>query len=236
MKLVVKRGKREEYIKAWLYMYKADKEGFKDPIYDGVNPALNKKPLGTETDNFCTIVYDSEIDCKEYGFEYGRPVGIFCFVITPRQNIGKQYIVTKEYLGKGIGKILLLENEKLIKDNGFEKYYIGCSHCSAGIYKKYIGIEPYNSDEEHDMYKFNVDLNRNNFYEQYDKFVRNNKDVFRIIDEEGKIIFEQEEIEIPVKDNDSGNVNNAISTSNSSGNKNKSKSKNKKKNKNKKRK
>lgn len=208
MKFVVKRGKREEYIKAWMYMYKADKEGFKDHIYDGVNPALNKKPLGTEIDNFCTIVYDSEIDCKDNDFEYGRPVGIFSFVITPRQNIGKQFIVTKEYLGKGIGKLLLLENEKNLKDNGYDKYYIGCSHCSAGIYRKHLKIEPYNSDIEGDLFKFNVDLNRESFNEQYTEMVLGNKYLDKIVGEDNKIIYERKIINNKVKENENFNIDN----------------------------
>jgi len=170
MRFVIQRGKREDYIKAWNYMYKRNKEGYKNPIYDGVNPALNKKPLDTETDNYCTIAYDA--DEKVEGFELGRPCGIFSFVVTPSKVIGKQFIVDPDYLGKGLGKALLIVNEKTLKDNGFTWYYIGCSHCSAGILKKYWNLTPYNSNEEHDMYKFNVDLNRDNFDELYNKIIK----------------------------------------------------------------
>lgn len=175
MEIVIQRGKREDYIKAWNYMYKNNKKEFQQDIYDGVNPSLNKKPLGTEIDNFCTIAYDSDIDCKKDGFEFGLPVGIFCFVVTPSKIIGKQYIVSPNYIRKGIGKALLIECEKILKEHGYNKYYIGCSHCSAGIFKKYWKINPYNSDYEHDMYKFNIDLNRDNFDELYQSIMKDIK-------------------------------------------------------------
>lgn len=163
--------KRDEYIKAWNYMYKHNKEGYRNSIYDGINPSLNKKPLGTEVDNFCTVVYDSSLDCKEDGFEYGRPCGIFCFIVTPTKIIGKQFVVDPDYLGKGLGKAILIENEKILRDHGYEWYYIGCSHCSAGIYKKYWNIEPYNSDDIHDLYKFDVELHRDNFKSLYKSII-----------------------------------------------------------------
>lgn len=171
MTIVIERCKREEYIKAWNYMYKADKKGFNTELYDGINPSLNKKPLNSEIDNFCTVAYDSDVKCEE--FEHGRPVGIFSFVVTNSKIIGKQYVVTPEYLGKGIGKALLIVNEKTLLDNGYDKYYIGCSHCSAGLIRKYWEIEPYASDEEHDLYKFNVDLNRDNFDKLYNDIIVN---------------------------------------------------------------
>lgn len=192
MKIVIKRCKREEYIKAWNYMYKNDKKWFNGELYDGVNPSLNKKPLKTETDNFCVVAYDSEVDCKSDGFEYGLPVGIFSFVVTTKQVIGKQYIVGGEkYLNKGIGKAILLENEKTLIENGFEKYYIGCSHCSAGIYKKHFDIQPYNSDEEHDMFKFDVNLKRDNFEELYQKNIIDNENIIFIVNENGEKILDK---------------------------------------------
>lgn len=171
--IIIIRCKREEYIKAWNYMYKHNKKGFNSDLYDGINPSLNKIPLKTEINNFCTIAYDSIFNCKDDGFEFGKPVGIFCFVVTPSKIIGKQYVVDPEYLRKGIGKALLLVNEKTLIDNGYEKYYIGCSHCSAGIYKNYLNIEPYDNDEKNDLYKFNINLKRDNFEENYKNFVLN---------------------------------------------------------------
>lgn len=174
-RFVIKRCKREEYIRAWNHMYSTDKDKFnKNPIYDGVNPALNKVPLATETDNFCTVAYDTSIPTE--GFEYGKPVGIFCFVVTPRKVIGKQFVVHPDYLGKGLGKALLLENEKTLIDNGFSWYYIGCSNMSARIMKSF-GREPYSSDEEHDMYKFNVDLKDGNFDRIYNSVFEKYKDI-----------------------------------------------------------
>lgn len=188
---IIQRCKREEYIKAWNYMYKHNKEGFNSELYDGVNPSLNKKPLGTETDNFCVVAYDSSIDCSSEGFNLGYPVGIFSFVVTPAKIIGKQYVVDNRYSRKGIGRALLLECEKCLIENGFDWYYIGCSHCSAGIYKKYLGIEPYSSDEEHDMFKFNVRLDRESFNKQYNDSVENNP-IFKVVDLEGNIIIDFE--------------------------------------------
>mgnify|MGYP003372318902 CR=1 FL=1 len=182
MKLIIERCKREEYIKAWNFMYKTDKKGFNEPLYDGVNPSLNKTPLKTEIDNFCTVAYDPNANCEEFdwekaGFKYGLPVGIFSFVVTNSKIIGKQYIVSPKYARKGIGKAILIENEKTLLDKGYDKYYIGCSHCSAGIYKKYFGIQPYDSNEEHDMYKFNVDLKRDNFETLYKEIILDNENI-----------------------------------------------------------
>lgn len=161
------RCKREEYIKAWNQMYLAEKSKFNVPLFDGINPSLNKKPLSSETDNFCVVAYD--LDKPTIGFP-GKPVGIFCFVITPSKNIGKQFVVHPDYQKRGIGSALLLECEKTLKEHGFEKYYIGCSQYSAKIYKS-LGVEPFSSDEKQDLYKFQVDLNRETFDEQYDRLV-----------------------------------------------------------------
>lgn len=151
--------KREDYLAAWKEMYNADKTLWNDEIYDGVNPSLNKE-LGTETDNFCVVAKNEE----------GFPIGLFSFVVTPAKVIGKQFVVNKNYSGRGIGKALLLEAEKILKENGHEKYYIGCSKMSAGILKSF-GIEPYDSDEGKDMYKFWVELNRPEWENQYDKYI-----------------------------------------------------------------
>ena len=172
-KYILERCKRDQYIKAWNYMYKKDKKAFNDnPLFDDINPALNKVPLTTETDNFCTVIYDTTIDCKEDGFEYGMPVGIFSFVVTPRKIIGKQYVVHPDYHRQGLGKALLLENEKSLIDNGFEWYYIGCSICSCNILKSF-GFKPYSSDPESDMYKFNIELNPEDekWKQNYKKYV-----------------------------------------------------------------
>lgn len=169
--IIIERCKREEYILAWKAMYKFNKKIYNDPegIYEGVNPALNKKPLNSELDNFCVVAYDNEKECE--GFKYGRPVGIFSFVITPSKIIGKQYVVDPEYTRKGIGKALLLENEKTLLDNGYDHYYIGCSHCSAGIMKSF-GRIPYNEDDLHDMYKFNIEnLGSKEWKELYNKYL-----------------------------------------------------------------
>lgn len=169
-KFIIKRCKREDYIKAWNYMYSQNRKKFNEnKLYDEINPALNKKPLGTETDNFCTVIYDSTVAADN--FEYGTPVGIFSFVITPTKIIGKQFLVHPDYLGQGLGQALLIENEKTLIEKGHEKYYIGCSKCSAGIYKKYWGIEPFSSDDTHDMYKFNIELIRDNFNDLYSSII-----------------------------------------------------------------
>ena len=173
---IIERCKREEYIKAWNHMYLSEKDKFnKNPIFDGINPSLNKTPLGSETDNFCTVAYDDQIPTE--GFKYGKPVGLFSFVVTPAKVIGKQYIVHPDYQGKGLGKALLIENEKTLIENGHSKYYIGCSICSASILQKYWGAEPFNSNVEKDLYKFNIDLARENFDSLYSQIITNNKSI-----------------------------------------------------------
>lgn len=163
-KMKIKIGKREEYINAWREMYKRNKKGFNMEMFDGVNPALNKTPLKTEIDNVAAVAYLND----ENGVEI--PVGIFSFVLTNSKIIGKQFVVDPEYQGNGIGKALVLSLEQELKDMGHEVYYIGCSKMSAGIMKSFGSI-PYSEDFEHDMFKFNVDLNRSNFSEQYKKHI-----------------------------------------------------------------
>jgi GNAT superfamily N-acetyltransferase len=170
----IHRCKREEYLKAWKMMYFFDKDAFdKNHLFDGINPSLNKK-LSTETDNFCVVAYDNGIKTDDY--PNGLPVGIFSFVITPNKVIGKQFVVHPKYQKQGLGKALLLECEKMLVENGFKKYYIGCSHCSAGILKSW-GIQPYSSDDVHDLHKFIVQLDRSNFDELYKKFVEGNAQI-----------------------------------------------------------
>lgn len=171
---IIERCKRETYIKAWNAMYLSDKKVFNSKMFDGINPSLNKQPLSTEIDNFCTVAYDSDVPME--GFKYGKPIGIFSFVITKRKIIGKQFVVHPDYQGKGLGKALLIENEKTLKDNGYEKYYIGCSTMSARILKSW-GIEPFSSDVEGDLYKFNVNLNRENFDRLYDEIIVKNPNI-----------------------------------------------------------
>ena len=189
---IIRRCKRDEYIKAWREMYKREKEGFKNPIYDGINPALNKVPLKTEFDDYCVVCYDK----GENESITPIPVGLFSFVCTPTKIIGKQYVVAPSYLRKGIGIAMLLVNEEQLIDNqykwvneefqtgqlGKEKglhsyhpqlenwYYIGCSSRSKGVYKK-LGIEPYHSDVEGDLYKFKIRLDREEFDKQYKQYV-----------------------------------------------------------------
>lgn len=171
---IIERCKRKEYIEAWNKMYLSDKKVFNSEMFDGINPSLNKQPLSTEIDDFCTVAYDSDVPME--GFKYGKPIGIFSFVVTKRKIIGKQFVVHPDYQGKGLGKALLIENEKTLKDNGYEKYYIGCSAMSARILNSW-GIEAFSSDVEGDLYKFNVNLNRENFDRLYDEIIVKNSNI-----------------------------------------------------------
>lgn len=174
VKIVI--AKREEYIQAWNQMYKENKALFNLPMFDGINPSLNKKPLKTEIDNVAAIAYapakNDVGNIKGDAFDSDKlvPVGIFSFVITNSKIIGKQFVVNPDYQGQGIGKALVLSLEKELIEKGYETYYIGCSKMSAGIMKSF-GAVPYSEDFEHDMFKFNIDLKRANFKDQYDKFV-----------------------------------------------------------------
>lgn len=174
-RFLIKKCKKDEYLRAWNQMYSEEKDLYnKNKLYDGINPSLLKKPLNTELDNFCVVAYDRSIECA--GFP-GKPVGIFCLLSTKAKLIGKPLLVNPNYFRQGLGKALFLVNEKQAKENGFDWYYAGCSHCSAGILTKYWGLIPYSSSEEHDMYKFNIDLNRDNFDELYKKYVLEKEDL-----------------------------------------------------------
>lgn len=155
--------KREEYIDAWIQMYNMDKEKWSDPMFDGINPMLNKKPLATEINNICVIAYEKD-----------KPVGIFSMVITKRNErtkvIGKQYIVDPDYQRRGIGKAMLLVLEREILRMGYDWYYIGCSSMSSSILKS-LGREPYHSNEKNDLYKFNVDLDKKEINNLCSKYV-----------------------------------------------------------------
>lgn len=178
-KFTLLRCKRDDYIKAWNAMYLNNKKIWNNEMFEGINPSLNKTPLKTEIDNFCTVIFDSD-KVNERGFEkfeYGMPIGIFSFVVTPSKIIGKQFVVNPSYQGKGLGKALLIEAEKMLKEHGYEKYYIGCSKYSAGLLKKHWGIEPYSSDPTHNMYKFNVSLNRENFNKLYNEIIKDNNSI-----------------------------------------------------------
>lgn len=178
-KFVIERCKRERYIEAWNAMYLNDKKTWNDPMYDGVNPALNKTALKTEIDNFCVVVYDTERKGEKgfEKFEYGVPVGIFSMVVTTSKVIGKQYVVHKDYQGNKLGQAMLIEAEKMLLENGYDKYYIGCSQYSAGLIRKHWGIEPFNSNVEQDLYKFNIDLTRDNFNKLYNSIIVNNPNI-----------------------------------------------------------
>lgn len=172
---VIVRCKREGYLEAWNHMYQTDKEKFaSDPLFD-TNPMLNRHPLGTETDNFCTVVYDS-LEPAE-GFKYGKPVGIFCVVVTPKKAIGKPLAIHPDYHGKGLRKAIIIETEKALLESGHEWYYIGCSNSLASIYLYGWGVEPFSSDEKADMYKFNVSILRENFGKLYSETIENNPDI-----------------------------------------------------------
>lgn len=164
--------KRLQYLDAWKRMYSLNKEIYNDPIYDGINPASNR-PLETEVDNICVV-------CKNDDME---PIGIFSVVLTMSRAfrykiIGKQWVVDSRFQGKGIGSAMcmILENEIKIhwmKGRGLKDrishYYIGCSSMSKRIQERH-GNSFYNGMEDaqkHDLYKFNVDLYRENWEEQY---------------------------------------------------------------------
>lgn len=153
--------KRDKYIEAWMEMYKSDKKVWNDHMFDGINPALNRTPLKTETDNVCAVAYDGE-----------RPIGIFSMVITPSKTIGKQFVVHPDYQRKGIGTALLLALEGELKSRQLSWYYIGCSNASAKIERR-LGAVSFFDDEFANFHKFNVDLTRPNFNDQYRQFVLN---------------------------------------------------------------
>lgn len=178
--------KRDKYIEAWKTMYKNNKNKFNTPMFDGINPMLNKAPLKTEIDNICAILYDNNNKIIDlYGNKTPLPIGIFSIVITNNNNtiklIGKQFIVDPDYQRKGLGKALLLSLEAELKKRGYNWYYIGCSSMSSRIQKQFGSI-PYHSDNLHDLYKYNVDLNRIGFYEQYEKYLKNREDIKIVYD------------------------------------------------------
>lgn len=160
--------KRDMYIKAWNYMYKMDKKSWNLPMFDGVNPSLNKTALKTEKDNICAIVFDESIPTEE--FSYGMPVGIFSMVITDAKVIGKQFVVHPSYQSKGLGKALVLILEKKLRDKGYDWYYIGCSSMSARIMRSF-GSGSYSDDTAHDLFKFIIRIDRASFNEQYNKYI-----------------------------------------------------------------
>ena len=167
--------KRDLYISAWQKMYASDKKKWNDKMFDGINPMLNKTPLGTEVDNFCVVAFDKDRQTEE--FENGFPVGIFSMVVTKRganvKPIGKQYIVDPEYQKKGIGSAMMVLLQKELLDHDYDWFYIGCSSMSSAILKKF-GNVPYASDDEHDLYKFNVDLNYADVNEKFKKYIYEN--------------------------------------------------------------
>ena len=178
--------KRNKYIEAWKTMYKNNKNKFNDSMFDGINPMLNKIPLKTEIDNVCAVLYDNDVKITDINNDKtSLPIGIFSIIITKNNNnikpIGKQFIVDPDYQRKGLGKALLLSLEMELKNNGYTWYYIGCSNMSSRIQKQF-GAEPYQSDDIHDLYKYNIDLDRKNFDEQYNKYLKNRNDIKIIYD------------------------------------------------------
>ena len=174
--------KRDKYIEAWKTMYKNNKNKFNDPMFDGINPMLNKTPLKTEIDNVCAVLYDNNVEITDINNnKTSLPIGIFSMIITKNNNnnikpIGKQFIVDPDYQRKGLGKALLLSLEMELKNKGYTWYYIGCSNMSSRIQKQF-GAEPYQSDDTHDLYKYNINLNRESFNEQYNKYLKNRNDI-----------------------------------------------------------
>lgn len=185
--------KRAGYSAAWSWMYKHDKKIFNQNMYDGVNPALNKKPLDTEFDNFCTIAVDTNINIENDPVIYEnernesikviyKPIGLFSMVCTKdsrtgkTKTIGKQFVVNSDYHRRGIGKAMLLTLEKVIQEYVGDWYYIGCSSMSSKIMES-LNRKPYKSDVEHDLYKYEIHFNDEDktfMNEQLQKYVINN--------------------------------------------------------------
>ncbi len=181
---VLLRCRRDEYIRAWKEMYALDKRKWNAPMFDGINPMLNKTPLDTEVDNFCAVMFDMHESGET---KYGRPVGIFSMVVTRNKTgnvkpIGKQFVVDPDYQRRGLGSALLMELEKWLKEEGYTWYYIGCSSMSARIERSFCS-EPFSEDPVHDLAKFNINLNRDNFDDQYVITVQNNKEI-KVVREE----------------------------------------------------
>lgn len=171
----IHKCKRDEYISAWKDIYNRKKDKINsNPLFDEVNPMLNKTALKTEIDNYCVVAYDNSIYSEN--FKYGTPVGVFSFVVTNSKVIGKQFAVDPDYHGRGLGKALLLANEKQLLDHDIKRYYIGCSKCSSGILKQW-GEVPYSENVEKDMFKYWIDLPRDNMSDLYkecitDKYIQ----------------------------------------------------------------
>ena len=161
--------KRGMYVKAWQVMYASNKKGFNTEMFDGVNPMLNKVPLKTELDNICVVAVDVRDDVsedvkKDFG---GMPVGIHSMLVTRTLGrngaegsvkvIGKQWVVAPDMQKRGIGKAMLIALERELADAGYTWYYIGCSSMSSRIMHD-MGRKEFTGSEEHDLYKFNVDL------------------------------------------------------------------------------
>lgn len=176
-KIELQLCKRERYVEAWKAMYFADKRKWNAPMFDGINPMLNKTPLATEIDNFCVVAIDTSVPFEGWN---GKPVGIFSMVVTKNGDrvkpIGKQFVVDPQYQGKGVGKAMLLALEKELKKVGHTWYYIGCSSMSKRLLES-LGAKPYGEDDQHDLYRFNVQLDRSDFDKQYEEYVLNRVDI-----------------------------------------------------------
>lgn len=179
MEITVKRGKREDLIKAWDVITVRSYQWMKTEWrFKHVWPGRFKDVPTTEVDNFCTIAYDGE-----------RPIGVFGMSLTKRGNkyrlLGKQIASDPEYRGLGVGQALIIENEKYVKDTydkaDVSEYVITCLDTTSGIFKHKWGLDPIkvgkaNHDDISFGDKFLVPLYRDGFDEQYEKVMNKIKE------------------------------------------------------------
>lgn len=191
MKILLENS-RELYHSAWKWMYFSDKGSYQEKIYDEVNPLQNKQ-LGTEINVWSAVAVDdslSQQEVQEYYennelaqkkssfnvLKYGIPVAIQSWVLTgrngiPTKLIGKQMISSPRYERRGIMTALILASGHQYQSVDLDHAYIGCSHFSAPIFEKKFGLTPYSSDTEHDMFKFNVPMDKLTSEEMFKNYV-----------------------------------------------------------------